>query len=193
MVQNKAVYLAIGVTCAGYKQVLGLWMKQTEGARFWLSVMNELRTRGLQDVLAVARVPFGLLEPAPHRVRQDLELPRDLRHRLPAGLHQLHDLFPEFLRIGLVSCLFVRCLSAPSTHQFSSMLPCSSHATSSVHEMGVTPKSLPGAADLLRFGLSFEQLDAEAYACSDNEAVAQLYAALEALFLEIPYERMAVA
>ena len=53
MVQNKVVYLAIGVTCAGYKQVLGLWMEQTEGARFWLSVMNELKTRGLQDVLKV--------------------------------------------------------------------------------------------------------------------------------------------
>ena len=53
VVQNKAVYLAIGVTCAGHKQVLGLWMEQTEGARFWLSVMNELKTRGLQDVLIV--------------------------------------------------------------------------------------------------------------------------------------------
>ena len=54
-------------------------------------------------------------------------------------------------------------------------------------------KSLPGAAQLLRPGLSFEQLDAEAYAHSDNEAVAQLYEALEALFLELPYERTAVA
>lgn len=54
-------------------------------------------------------------------------------------------------------------------------------------------KSLPGAAQLLRPGLSFEQLDAEAYACSDNAAVAQLYEALQALFLELPYERMAVA
>ena len=61
------------------------------------------------------------------------------RPQLIAVLRQLHDLFPEFLRIGLVPCLFVHCLSVPSTHQFSSMLPCSSHATSSVHEMGVTP------------------------------------------------------
>lgn len=54
-------------------------------------------------------------------------------------------------------------------------------------------KSLPDAADLLRRGLSFEQLDAEAHARSDKEVVAQLYATLEALFLELSYERMAVA
>ena len=49
--RNKAVYLAIGVTCAGRKEVLGLWIEQTEGAKFWLSVMNELKTRGVADVL----------------------------------------------------------------------------------------------------------------------------------------------
>ena len=51
LVRNKAVYLAIGVTCAGRKEVLGLWIEQTEGAKFWLSVMNELRARGVADVL----------------------------------------------------------------------------------------------------------------------------------------------
>ena len=51
LVRNKAVYLAIGVSCAGRKEVLGLWIEQTEGAKFWLSVMNELKTRGVGDVL----------------------------------------------------------------------------------------------------------------------------------------------
>lgn len=51
LVRNKAVYLAIGVTCSGYKEVLGLWIEQTEGAKFWLSVMNELKARGVTDVL----------------------------------------------------------------------------------------------------------------------------------------------
>jgi len=51
LVRNKAVYLAIGVTCSGYKDVLGLWIEQTEGAKFWLSVMNELKARGVTDVL----------------------------------------------------------------------------------------------------------------------------------------------
>jgi putative transposase len=51
MVRNKAVYLAIGVTCNGDKDVLGLWIEQTEGAKFWLRVMNELKARGTHDIL----------------------------------------------------------------------------------------------------------------------------------------------
>jgi putative transposase len=51
LVRNKAVYLAIGITCAGTKEVLGLWIEQTEGAKFWLRVMNELQGRGVEDIL----------------------------------------------------------------------------------------------------------------------------------------------
>lgn len=50
-VKNKAVYLAIGVRCSGHKEVLGLWIEQTEGAKFWLRVMTEIRNRGIQDIL----------------------------------------------------------------------------------------------------------------------------------------------
>ena len=46
----KAVYLAIGITMAGEKEVLGLWLAQTEGAKFWLQVVTELRNRGVQDI-----------------------------------------------------------------------------------------------------------------------------------------------
>ncbi len=51
LVKNKAVYLAIGYTCEGYKQILGMWIEQTEGAKFWLGVMNDLKARGLGDIL----------------------------------------------------------------------------------------------------------------------------------------------
>jgi len=51
MVKNKAVYLAIGVRCSGYREVLGIWIEQTEGAKFWLRVMTEIRNRGTHDVL----------------------------------------------------------------------------------------------------------------------------------------------
>lgn len=51
LVRNKAVYLAIGITCAGDKEILGLWIEQTEGAKFWLRVMNELKGRGVEDLL----------------------------------------------------------------------------------------------------------------------------------------------
>src|SRR5439155_12194771 len=51
MVNNRAVYLALGVRCSGHKEILGLWIEQTEGAKFWLRVMTELRNRGTQDIL----------------------------------------------------------------------------------------------------------------------------------------------
>jgi len=50
-VKNKAVYVALGVTRDGLREVLGLWIAENEGAKFWLSVMNELKNRGTQDIL----------------------------------------------------------------------------------------------------------------------------------------------
>lgn len=50
-VSNKAVYLALGVQADGQRDVLGLWVEQTEGAKFWLKVFNDLKTRGCQDIL----------------------------------------------------------------------------------------------------------------------------------------------
>src|SRR6186713_792762 len=51
MVRNKAVYIALGVQADGTKDILGLWIENTEGAKFWLRVMNELRNRGVGDIL----------------------------------------------------------------------------------------------------------------------------------------------
>ena len=50
-VRNKAVYVALGVRGDGRKEILGLWIEQTEGAKFWLRVMTELKNRGVEDVL----------------------------------------------------------------------------------------------------------------------------------------------
>src|SRR5210317_2152711 len=50
-VKNKAVYLALGVSRDGMREVLGLWIADNEGAKFWLSVMNELKNRGVADIL----------------------------------------------------------------------------------------------------------------------------------------------
>ena len=49
-ISNKAVYLALGVNSDGEKELLGLWLSQNEGAKFWLSVMNELKNRGVNDI-----------------------------------------------------------------------------------------------------------------------------------------------
>jgi len=51
VVRNKAVYLALGVTREGTKDVLGFWIEQTDGAAFWLRVMSELKGRGVNDIL----------------------------------------------------------------------------------------------------------------------------------------------
>ena len=48
---NRAIYIAIGVNTEGQKEVLGLWAAPTEGAKFWLSVVTELKNRGVQDIL----------------------------------------------------------------------------------------------------------------------------------------------
>jgi len=48
-VKNKAVYLALGINLEGEKELLGLWMNETEGAKFWLSVFNDLKNRGVED------------------------------------------------------------------------------------------------------------------------------------------------
>ena len=50
-VRNKACYLVVGVDCAGVKRVLGIWVQQSEGAKFWGQVCTELRNRGVRDVL----------------------------------------------------------------------------------------------------------------------------------------------
>jgi hypothetical protein len=51
MVRNKAIYLALGVLPDGTRDILGLWIENTEGAKFWLKVSNDLKTRGCNDIL----------------------------------------------------------------------------------------------------------------------------------------------
>ena len=51
VVRNKAIYLALGVLPDGTRDILGLWIENTEGAKFWLRVFNDLKTRGVADIL----------------------------------------------------------------------------------------------------------------------------------------------
>jgi len=52
-VQKRAFYVALGVTLDGHRDVLGIWAAETEGAKFWLNILNELRNRGIQDILFI--------------------------------------------------------------------------------------------------------------------------------------------
>ena len=48
---NKAIYLALGINMEGQKELLGMWLSETEGAKFWLNVLTELQNRGVNDIL----------------------------------------------------------------------------------------------------------------------------------------------
>lgn len=51
VVRNKSIFLALGVTVQGKKEVLGIWIETNEGAKFWLKILNELKNRGVEDIL----------------------------------------------------------------------------------------------------------------------------------------------
>jgi putative transposase len=50
-VKSQAVYLALGINVEGHKELLGLWVGENEGAKFWMTVRTELKNRGVQDIL----------------------------------------------------------------------------------------------------------------------------------------------
>lgn len=50
-ITNKSVFLALGINLDGHKELLGMWIAENEGAKFWLNVLTELKNRGLQDIL----------------------------------------------------------------------------------------------------------------------------------------------
>ena len=74
VVRNKAVHIALGVRADGTKEILGLWLEQNEGAKFWLRVMTEMKNRGVEDVLVLRMFPapvrYGSHSPAPHICRR---------------------------------------------------------------------------------------------------------------------------
>jgi len=76
VVRSKAVYLALGILSDGSKDILGIWIENTEGAKFWMKVFNDLKTRGCEDILiAVTDGLKGMGEalavvyPAPQRCK----------------------------------------------------------------------------------------------------------------------------
>ncbi len=80
-VRRKSAYLAIGVGVEGRKEVLGIWLEHTGGAKFWLKVITELKNRGVEDI--------------PHRLRRWTQrIPASARERVPeddgADMHRAH-------------------------------------------------------------------------------------------------------
>ena len=81
--------MAIGVRCSGHKEIFGIWIEQTERAKFWLRVMSELRNRGVQDILiAVRSAGFALVELGLEPVRQVSGQPM-AQDNISGDLHRL--------------------------------------------------------------------------------------------------------
>jgi putative transposase len=58
---NKAAYMVIGVDMDGCKDVLGMWIGENESAKFWLGVLNDLKNRGVQDILIICTLNYGII------------------------------------------------------------------------------------------------------------------------------------
>jgi transposase-like protein len=86
VVRNKAVYLALGVDRAGQRDVLGLWIAPTEGARFWLHVMTELKSRGVEDILITLVDGLTGFPDAIHAVFPDAQIHHCVMHLVRQSL-----------------------------------------------------------------------------------------------------------
>jgi putative transposase len=86
VVRNKAAHLAVGVDLEGRKEILGIWIETTEGAKFWLRVLNELKARGLSDVLIVVCDGLTGLPEAINTVWRDAKVQTCIVHLIRASL-----------------------------------------------------------------------------------------------------------
>jgi putative transposase len=91
LVRNKAVHIALGVRADGTKEILGLWLEQNEGAKFWLRVMNELRNRSVEDILlavvdGLKGFPEAIQAAFPKATVQTVERTRSTVHLLRTSL-----------------------------------------------------------------------------------------------------------
>lgn len=85
-VKNKAVYLALGVNLQGEKELLGLWIADTEGAKFWLSVFTELKNRGVQDGFIACVDGLKGLPEAIETVFPNIQVQRCIVHKVRHSL-----------------------------------------------------------------------------------------------------------
>jgi putative transposase len=108
LVRNKAVYVALGVRLDGQKEILGLWIEQTEGAKFWLRVMTELKTLGVEDVL-IAVIP-GIVLGGSRAFR--MRSPRSFRTPRSRPAPSCHGVHLIRNSLDVVSCKDRRVLAA---------------------------------------------------------------------------------
>jgi putative transposase len=89
-VENRAVYVAIGIDLEGRKDVLGLWTSGSEGAKFWLSVLTELKNRGVKDILIVCIDGLKGFPQAIEAVFPEARVQLCIVHMVRASLHYVN-------------------------------------------------------------------------------------------------------
>lgn len=88
-VKNVAAYLMIGINLDGKKECLGIWLGQSESSKYWLGVLNELRNRGVNDVLIFAVDGLSGFPQAIHTVYPDADIQRCIVHQIRNSLAQM--------------------------------------------------------------------------------------------------------
>jgi transposase-like protein len=94
-VTKKAIYVALGIAISGQRDVLGLWIEPSEGARTWLTILTELKNRGLQDVLFVCCDGLSGLPQAIGAVFPKATVQTCIVHLIRASLRYVHDKDPR--------------------------------------------------------------------------------------------------
>ena len=89
LVQHKAIYLALGTTASGHKEILGFWIAQTEGAAFWQRVMTDLQGRGVQDILIALIDGLTGFPAAIHAVFPETVIHQCVVHLVRQSLHHV--------------------------------------------------------------------------------------------------------
>lgn len=83
---NKAAYMVVGIDREGHKDVLGMWLGEIESAKFWLTVLNELKNRGVQDILIISVDNLKGLTEAIHACYPNIEIQKCVIHRIHNSL-----------------------------------------------------------------------------------------------------------
>ena len=86
VVKNISVYAIIGINLEGKKECLGIWIMESESAKFWLSVLNELKNRGVEDVLIFSIDGLPGLNEAIRAVYPESEIQRCIVHQVRNSL-----------------------------------------------------------------------------------------------------------
>ena len=81
-VKQRAVYLAIGIDMNGAKEVCGLWIGDAESSKFWLNIMNELKNRGVRDILIASVDGLSGFGEAIHTVYPQTDVQRCIVHQI---------------------------------------------------------------------------------------------------------------